>query len=99
MELSIIIPCYNAEGTIATQLESLAAQQWSRPWEVVVSDNGTTDRSIEIVRSFQGRIPNLRIVDPSALRRQSFALTPGARAAAGKAFVFCDADDEVAPGW
>jgi glycosyltransferase involved in cell wall biosynthesis len=99
IELSVVIPCFNAEGTIATQLEALAAQKWDKPWEVVVSDNGATDRSIDVVRSFEGRVPNLRVVDSSALRRQSYALNAGARAAAGKAFVFCDADDEVAPGW
>ena len=66
MELSVIIPCLNAEATIATQLEALANQHWSKPWEVVVSDNGSTDNSLEIVKSYKDRLPNLRIVDASA---------------------------------
>jgi len=99
VELSIIIPCFNAEATIAAQLEALAAQQWSRRWEVVVSDNGSTDASMEVVRRYAGRLPGLRIVDASSRRRQSHALNVGIRAAAGRLLAFCDADDEVEPGW
>jgi len=99
VELSVIIPCFNAEATIATQLEALAAQHWSRRWEVVVSDNGSTDASMEIVRRYAGRLSRLRIVDASHRRRQSHALNVGVRAAAGRLLAFCDADDEVAPGW
>lgn len=99
MELSVIIPCFNVEPTIATQLEALANQHWSKPWEVIVSDNGSTDNSMEIVKSYKDRLPNLRIVDSSARRRQSHALNVGARAANGKSLAFCDADDEVAPEW
>jgi glycosyltransferase involved in cell wall biosynthesis len=99
MELSVIIPCFNAEATIATQLEALANQHWSRPWEVIVSDNGSTDNSMEIVKSYKDHLPNLRIVDSSDRRRQSHALNVGVRASAGKSLAFCDADDQVAPGW
>ena len=99
MELSVIIPCFNAEATIAVQLEALANQHWSKPWEVIVSDNGSTDKSMEIVKSYKDRLPNLRIVDSSLRRRQSYALNVAARAAAGTFLAFCDADDEVAPGW
>ena len=99
MELSVIIPCFNAEGAIGVQLEALASQQWGNAWELIVSDNGSTDRSMEIVKSYQNRLPHLRIVDSSACQRQSYALNVGARASAGRALVFCDADDEVAPGW
>jgi glycosyltransferase involved in cell wall biosynthesis len=43
VQLSVIIPCYNGAETIAAQLEALAGQQWSGQWEVIVSDNGSTD--------------------------------------------------------
>lgn len=99
MELSVIIPCFNAEATIAVQLEALVDQQWTKSWEVIVSDNGSTDNSMEVVKSYKGRLPGLRIVDSSARRRQSYALNVGARASTAKALVFCDADDWVVPGW
>jgi glycosyltransferase involved in cell wall biosynthesis len=99
MELSVIIPCYNAVGTVATQLEALAAQRWSKPWEVIVADNGSTDRSMTIVEQYRERLPHLRIIDASARRGSAYAMNVGAQAAAGDALAFCDADDEVAPGW
>ena len=97
--LSVVIPAYNATGTFGVQLDALAAQKWSKPWEVLVADNGSTDGTRELVESFTGRIPGLRVVDASARRGPPFALNLGARDADGEALAFCDADDEVAPGW
>jgi len=99
MKLSVVIPCLNGADTIAVQLEALANQQWSEPWEVIVSDNGSTDGSMEIVKQYEGRIPNLRIVDASLRRGQPYALNTGAKIALGESIAFCDADDEVGPGW
>ena len=99
MKLSVIIPCLNAASTIGVQLEALAKQQWHQPWEVIVADNGSTDESLAIVELYKARIPNLRVADASARRGQPCALNVGAMAATGEALAFCDADDEVAPGW
>lgn len=99
MRLSVIVPCRNAARTIAVQLEALASQRASWPWEVVVADNGSTDGTRAIVERYAGVLPDLRIVDASARPGQPYALNTGARAATGDAFLFCDADDEVAPGW
>lgn len=99
MKLSVIIPCYNAENFIGTQLEAIADQQWSEPWEVIVADNGSTDNSIKIVNEYKSKLPNLRIVDASDKKGAAHARNVGVQAAKGDALVFCDADDEVAPGW
>ncbi|MEJ2684984.1 MAG: glycosyltransferase [Candidatus Sulfobium sp.] len=100
MELSVIIPCLNAQATIATQLEALAGQHWTQPWEVLVADNGSTDRSVEIAGGFRDRLSNLQVIDASARRGTSYyARNVGARVAAGKSLAFCDADDCVEPGW
>src|SRR5215468_11366155 len=99
MKLSVIIPCYNGVGTIATQLEALAKQDWSEPWEVIVSDNGSTDDSVAIVEKYRSKLPHLRVVDASAKRGAPYAINVGARAATGDAIAVCDADDEIAPGW
>ena len=100
MELTVVIPCLNSETTIAIQLEALANQHWTKPWEVVVSDNGSTDRSMEIAARYKDRLPHLRIVDASDQRGKSYhARNAGARAAAGISLAFCDADDYVEPGW
>jgi glycosyltransferase involved in cell wall biosynthesis len=98
MKLSVIIPCFNGGETLGTQLEALAAQEWNEPWEVIFSNNNSTDDSLDIARSYQGRL-NLRIVDASARQGQPFALNEGIKAATGRSVALCDADDEVGSGW
>jgi glycosyltransferase involved in cell wall biosynthesis len=99
MRVSVIIPCFNAAGTISGQLEALAAQQWPEPWEIIVADNGSTDGSLAIVKAYQRRLPHLRLLDASDRSGAAHARNVGARAAHGQALAFCDADDEVASGW
>ena len=99
MKLSVIIPCYNEADTIATQLEAFAKQYWSEPWEIIVSDNGSTDDSVAIVEKYRSKLPHLHIVDASAKRGAPHAINVGAQAATGDAIAVCDADDEIAPGW
>jgi len=53
--VSILIPCYNAEAWIAEAVDSALAQTWE-PCEVVVIDDGSSDRSVEILRGFGERI-------------------------------------------
>src|SRR5262245_48239324 len=53
--VSILIPCYNAERWIAEAIESALAQTWGEK-EVIVVDDGSTDRSLDIIRQFDGRI-------------------------------------------
>lgn len=97
--LTVVVPCLNEEETIGGQLSALAAQEWGRPWEVLVVDNGSDDGSVAVVESFRGRVPGLRVVDASEKRSQAHALNVGVREARAGAVAFCDADDEVAPGW
>lgn len=99
MKLSVIIPCFNGAKTIAVQLEALAKQQWSEPWEVIVSDNGSTDESLAIVEQYREKLPNLRIVDASKQRGLAHALNCAVPVATAEAVALCDTDDEVAPGW
>lgn len=53
--VSILIPCHNAERWIAQAIESALAQTWAEK-EVIVVDDGSTDRSLEIIRRFEGQI-------------------------------------------
>lgn len=99
MKLSIIVPCFNAAGTLGSQLSALVNQQWSDGWEVIITDNGSSDGSIKIAERFRDRLPNFSIVDSSDRRGAAHARNVAARAASGEALIFCDADDEVAAGW
>ena len=100
-EISVIIACLNGAETLAEALDSLAAQRWDRPWEIVFADNGSTDASVAIFAEHAARHPEvaMRLVDASARRGKAHALNLAIRAAAGRSLLFCDADDTVAPGW
>jgi len=91
--VSILIPCYNAERWLAPTLESALAQTWPH-LEIIVVNDGSTDRSLSIARPYEGR--GLRVLDQpnrgaSAARNAAFA------ACRGEWIEFLDADDLLAP--
>jgi glycosyltransferase involved in cell wall biosynthesis len=96
---SVIIPCYNAASTLSVQLDALATQVWDEPWEILVADNGSTDRTRAILEDYRTRLPQLRVVDASARRGQPYALNTAAAASRAEFIAFVDADDEVGDGW
>ena len=93
------MPVLDGEAHIADQLAALAGQAYAGEWELVVSDNGCRDRSMDIVRSFEARLPAVTIADARARRGLNHARNTGARAARGDLLAFCDCDDVVSPGW
>ena len=97
-DLSVVIPCLNAADVLPRQLEALATQEWDGSWDVIVADNGSTDATAAIARSYEARLPALRVVDASDRRGRQYACNAGALVA-GRAIVFIDADDEIAPGY
>ncbi|NTV38906.1 MAG: glycosyltransferase [Demequinaceae bacterium] len=98
-EVSVVIAALNAERTLGGQLAALSRQEVSFPWEIVVCDNGSTDGTVRLVRTWQERLPQLRVVDASARRGPGAARNVGAAAASAPLLLFCDADDVVADDW
>ena len=90
--VTVIIPCLNMAGTIAEAIESVLAQT-ARPLEVLVLDDGSTDRSAAIARSFG---PPVRVL-PNREGCTGGARGGGTLAAAGRYVTFCDADDLIEP--
>jgi glycosyltransferase involved in cell wall biosynthesis len=104
VEVSVVIPAFDAESTLGEQLGALAAQVGAPVFEVLVCDNGSRDATAALVRGWAARgsgvsWARLRLVDASARRGPAAARNVGARAAVGRALLFCDADDVVSPGW
>src|SRR5690606_139621 len=98
VDVAVVIPAYNAEAYIETTLASVLAQDGVE-LEVVVVDDGSTDRSVEIAAALAGRDTRLRVV------RQSNAGVAAARNAGAAAVSaearylhFLDADDVLVPG-
>ena len=100
VELSVVVPARNAAALIGDQLEALTTQVWDGTWEIVVAvDAGSTDGTAEVVRSYAGAGPPLRVVDAPADSGPGASRNVGAAVAGGAGLAFCDADDIVAPGW
>jgi GT2 family glycosyltransferase len=97
--VSVIIPVYNAAATLGQQLDALNTQVFDGSWEIVAVDNRSTDDSVTVIRQYQQQMPRLRLVQAAEKQGRAYACNVGARAAKGDAFLFCDADDVVAPGW
>lgn len=100
MELSVVICVKNGESVLADQLVALKQQVCSQSWEVVISDNGSTDGTRGLAESFAADFPvPLTVVDSSMRPGIPGARNLGALAARGAGIAFCDSDDQVAPGW
>ncbi len=96
----MIVPCLNAEATLALQLEALACQELSDPWELIIADNGSTDASREIARKFETRFAQMRVIQTQGSRRLAArARNAGVQESQSEFLAFCDADDEISPGW
>jgi glycosyltransferase involved in cell wall biosynthesis len=99
MRLSVVIPCLNAAEVIGYQLAALRSQAWDQPWEVIIADNGSTDRTVDVIRKNSRGLPSVQVVDASDLPGSAHARNVGVLFASGESIVFCDADDEVGKGW
>lgn len=92
--ISVIIPLYNKEAIIAKSLSSVLSQDFD-DFEVVVVNDGSTDRSAEIVRSIDDS--RLRLIEQEN-GGPSKARNTGVRNARGEWILFLDADDEMSKG-
>lgn len=97
--ISVVIPARDAADTIGQQLAALADQEVDGDWEVIVADNGSTDGTADVARSFADRLPGLRVVDASERVGVNAARNVGISRARGEHILICDADDVVAPCW
>ena len=88
MDVSCIIPCYNAERFLGEAIESVIAQTLS-PAEIIVIDDGSTDGSAAVAARYADRVEYLRQENagPAAARNRGIELTHGNFVA------FLDADD------
>jgi glycosyltransferase involved in cell wall biosynthesis len=98
-EVSVVIASRNAVATLGIQLTALSKQACSFPWNVVISDNGSTDGTVALAHSYADRLPGLVVVDSSAQVGPGHARNVGASATSAPFLAFCDADDEAAAGW
>lgn len=94
MDISVIIPAYNAEKTLERQLRSLAIQQSNFRWEVLVVDNGSSDSTADTVNKLSASFPvPLRLIHAGEQKGTAYARNRGAASSQATVLAFCDADD------
>jgi len=94
-KLSIIIPARNEEHNLPALLRSINGQA-VRPFEVIVVDDGSTDRTAEVARQLGATVINSQPL-PDGWRGKTWACHQGAQAARGKLLLFLDADTWFEP--
>ena len=89
IELSIVLPCLNEELTVGTCVAKAVSflKEYKIDGEVIVADNGSTDRSIEIATQKGARVARIE------QKGYGSALRGGFEAAKGKYIIMADADD------
>ena len=99
MKFSIIIATYNRAAELGRTLDSLAALRVDAPWEVVVVDNNSTDRTRETVEAARAAFPAPLVYAFERKQGRSAALNAGLALARGKILVTTDDDVRVEPNW
>lgn len=93
--VSVVVPAFQAADTIEHTLGSMRAQTRT-DWEVVVVDDGSSDRTSELVSAWAERDPRIRLVVGSH-QGVGAARNVGIEAARHDLLLFLDADDEILP--
>ncbi len=96
MYLSIIIPCFNEEERIGPTLLAIKRylERQTYQAEVIVVDNGSTDKTREIVTEFSHQMPNLRLIECHS-HGKGYAVREGMLVASGQYRLFTDADNST----
>ena len=92
--VSIILPAYNAERTVADAITSILLQTYSN-WELLLIDDGSCDNTLKIVKQFDD--PRIKIYADGSNKRLSVRLNEGIDRAEGKYLARMDADDMCFP--
>jgi len=93
-EISVIIPAYNAEKTIGKCLKSLKNQNVKKGYEIIVVDDGSIDRTKQVVKKFR----NILLLEQKH-KGPAAARNLGAKNANGKILLFTDADCFAKKDW
>lgn len=96
---SIVIPVRNGENGLPNALAALARQAEASQLEVIVSDNGSTDRTRQVAAAWSTAFQSLRIVDAGDRPGVGYARNRGIVAATSERILITDDDDEVRLGW
>lgn len=90
--VSVIMPSYNSADTIAASIESVLAQTYPH-WELLVSDDCSTDHTFELIRDYAERDPRIKVEQLTENGGAGKARNSAIARARGRYIAFLDADD------
>lgn len=91
--LSIIIPALNEEKHIGNLLDDILINTF-KDWEIIVADNGSSDKTVSLVQNYHVKFPNINIFSIDK-KGPSIARNHGAMQANGEYLLFLDADVRI----
>ena len=90
--VSIVMPSYNSAATIVSSIESIQQQDYPH-WELLVTDDGSTDNTVELVRKLASDDPRISIEVNPVNSGAGFSRNQSINRSKGKYIAFLDADD------
>ena len=95
--LSIVVPVFNAEKFLDGFMESIRNQTF-KEWEIILVDDGSTDRTVEIVKSFCDSDSRIKLlIRDRQPKGADTCRNIGKSCSIGKYLIFFDVDDIVTP--
>ena len=92
MSVSIITPTFNSERFIAETILSVQAQTY-QDWEMLIVDDNSTDKTVEIITSFQEKDSRIKLLKNTTNRGSAYSRNLALQNAKGKWIAFLDSDD------
>jgi len=96
--ISVIIPAHNEEGVIKRSIKSVLDQTF-QDFEIVVVNDGSTDRTKEIVENYVENDKRIKIISSKTGHSGAYARNKGSAIAEGEILVFLDADALISEGF
>ena len=98
-ELSIVLPCYNEEGSLPPLLDEIEAAmaRVGRPFEVLAVDDKSTDRTLDVLLGLQRRHAALRVLRHEINCGESAAFATGFARVRGEIVITMDSDQQNDP--
>lgn len=95
--VSIITPSYNSSSFIAETIESILSQTYLN-WELLITDDCSTDRSVEIIERYIQRDSRIKLFRLEKNCGAGVCRNRSISEAKGRFIAFCDSDDRLASG-
>jgi len=98
--VSVIVPYLNVDWCIEDQLKALREQDYKGTWELILVDNGSNDRSNDVISRCISNYPvNVTHCKAFETKSASYARNIGIDRSEAELLCFCDADDRVDSSW